>query len=88
MKKIEQGILINDEYFDKDDLVGLIKLQKMLLIHTDTLYTIEECINIWNNHSSDYTASWLDLPDDENIFIPRIESTFGFTSFEEYSKIN
>lgn len=79
-----KGIYIDEYCYDADDIDGMFRLQMELYKHEGIIATIEECINIWHNHSSDLAANWLSVP--ENNLVQQIKAQYQFTSFEEYSK--
>jgi hypothetical protein len=79
-----KGIEVDDYFYDAYDLEGLFRLQSALFKEKKIIATIEECINIWHNHSSDLAAGWLNFP--ENYILMSIESQYQFTSFEEYAQ--
>ena len=88
-KLSENGnIEIDDTVYDLDDIIGMIKIQTQLLIEENTLYTIEECINIWQNYSWALQASWLFVDEEGNRMLQGIRLCSGFVSFEEWSKID
>lgn len=78
------NIEIDGNIFDKQDLVGLYRLQKQLLIEENIVATLEECIEIWSGYSNDLSASWLDTPKDDESILRRIKGNSCFVSFEHY----
>lgn len=78
------GLIFDDMYYDKDDLSNILRMQRVLLIKKDILFTIQECINIWQKYSWDLSASWLFFPDNDEDIIKYIESSDFFTTFEDY----
>lgn len=90
MKSLNEnkGLFLNEEdYYDKEDLLNLIRLQRVLLEKKDLLFSIEECANIWQNYSWDLSASWLFFPEKDYEILTHIESSHNFTDYESYSKI-
>lgn len=79
--------LSEGEILSKEDLLNLYRLQKVLLEERDIVANLQECCNIWQNHSWDLSASWLCFPDDDISILNYIEGSYNFTSYEEYSKI-
>ena len=88
MTKLDKNgvIEVDDIFYDTHDIDGMFRLQMELFKEKGIIASIEECINIWHNHSSDLAANWLDVP--ENYILESIESQYQFTSFEDYSKNN
>jgi hypothetical protein len=83
-KTENNNFLIDDSFYDFDDIQNLFRLQKELFEKENIIATIEECINIWQTYSSDLCASWLFFP--EKNIVEMIKSSRYFTSFDEYSK--
>lgn len=81
-----KGIDIDGCYFDNEDISNLLRLQRRLFEEENIIASIEECVNIWQTHSSDSSASWLFFPDEDKDILSHIKSNNNFTSFEEYSK--
>ena len=88
MTKLDKNgfIEVDDIFYDTHDIEAMFRLQMELFKEKGIIASIEECINIWHNHSSDLSANWLDVP--ENNILPNIERQYQFTSFEDYSKNN
>ena len=87
IKLTEHGnVFIDDMYYDKEDLLNANRLQRQLIEKENTLFTIEECINIWQTHSNDLCASWLCFPDNDEGILDYIKLSPNFTTFEHYSK--
>lgn len=86
MKKLENnGIFLNeDDYFDKEDLLNLNRLQKVLIEEENIYSTIEECANMWQKYSWDLSASWLFFPDNDKDILKHISSSDFFTTYEDY----
>ena len=86
MKKIENnGIILNkDDYFDKEDLLNLNRLQKVLIEEENIYATIEECVNMWGRYSNDLCASWLLFPENDKDFLRHIKTSDFFTTYEDY----
>jgi hypothetical protein len=82
-----EGIYLTEHnYYTKEELIDLYRIQKQLLIEENIVASLKECENIWQKYSSDLCASWLFLPDDDEYIIEQIKSSDFFTSFEDYSK--
>lgn len=81
------GIFLQEqEYYTKEDLINLYRLQKTLLIEENTVASILDCANIWQRYSSDLCASWLFFPDNDDDILRQIRSSSFFTNFEDYAK--
>lgn len=78
------GLMFEDMYYDKDDISSILKMQRILLIKKNILFSIQECINIWQKYSWDLQASWLIFPDKDEEILTDIESSDFFTSYEDY----
>jgi len=76
---------IDGNTYDKDDLIGLYRLQNELLVREDIVASLEECVNIWSAHSDDLAASWLFFPDNGSL-VDAIKFSEHFTSFAEYAE--
>lgn len=84
MIKLEHKVLtIDDMLYGKEDLINIIRLQKQLLIEEDTFFSIEECINIWQNYSWALSASWLFFPESDTVILKFIRNMDGFEGFEK-----
>ena len=81
-----KGITVEDMYYGKEDVINILRLQKELFVKENIIATIEECINIWQTHSSNLCASWLYFPNNDNAILSEIKADNNFTSFEGYSK--
>lgn len=77
---------ITGNFYTKNDVIDLYKLQKQLLLEENIIASLEECANIWNNYSGDLAASWLFFPALETDILKTIRSSDFFTNFEDYSK--
>ncbi|WP_026730205.1 hypothetical protein [Flavobacterium denitrificans] len=82
-----QGIQFNEDYyFEKNDILNLIRLQKQLLIEENIVCDLNECANIWQRHSNDLSASWLFFPENDQSILNQIKTSSYFTNFREYSE--
>ncbi len=77
---------IDGNYFDKEDVINLCRLQKQLVMEENLLATIEECANIWQRYSDDLSASWLFFPKNDFDILRYIKSSDFFTTFNDYAK--
>ena len=77
--------LTGNDYYTKDELIDLYRLQKVLLEEENIIADLKECENIWKRYSSDLCASWLFLPDNDDDILKQISSSDFFTSYEDYS---
>lgn len=80
------GCVIDDMYYDHEDISNMIRLQNCLFKEEKIIATIEQCINIWQNYSWDLCASWLDLPKEDTDILKKIKSSYKFDNFENYAK--
>lgn len=80
--------IILDESYQQEPKNDLIRVQKALFLHRDIYCTLDECGNIWQNYSSSLCASWMDIPNELIPIINRIECTYDFTSYDDWSVIN
>lgn len=87
MIKINENGFIDDDgdFHDLNDLDNLFDLQCELLAKEKIYFTLQECINIWQNYSSSVSASWLFFPD-KNKTDEIKKCCNNFISFEELSK--
>ena len=88
MKKLNEheGIyLTQHDYYTKEELINLYRLQRVLLEEENIIADLKECENIWQRYSSDLCASWLFFPDNDDDILKQISSSEFFTSYEDYS---
>lgn len=86
IKISENGFTDEDgDFFGLDDLDNLFDLQCELLNKEKIYFSLQECINIWQNYSSSVSASWLFFPK-ENKSEHIKEMYRNFVSFEELSR--
>ncbi len=63
------------------------RLQQILKAERALEVTFEEAGNIWNNISRAHGgAGWLNMPDDGRRVIGFIQTTPGFTNYQEFMK--
>lgn len=86
IKISENGFTDEDgDFFGLDDLYNLFDLQCELIDKEKIYFSLQECINIWQNYSSRVSASWLFFPKENKS--EEIKKCYdGFVSFEELSK--
>ena len=84
--KKQNGLLSEDFYLDRADLINLNKLQLQLIVEENLYFDLIECMNIWQTYSSDLSASWLFFPDKIEDALKQIKRSDCFTTFEDYSK--
>jgi len=80
------GCEIDGNYYSNDYLLDMFRLQTQLFKQENVIFSIEECINIWQNYSWDLQASWLDMPLVDEYIIKYIKNSDGFISLLEWSK--
>ena len=68
-------IQYGDFYLTKDDVLNLYRLQKELLINKNIVACLESCADIWQDYSTNLSASWLFFPDKDCDIICNIESS-------------
>lgn len=78
--------LNNEDYYTKEDLIDLYRLQKVLLEEENIIADLYECINIRHKYSNDLSASWLFFPDNDVDILKFISSSNYFTNYEYYMK--
>ena len=87
MKRLNEheGIYLTEhDYYTKEQLIDLYRLQKVLLEEENIIVDLKECENIWQRYSSDLCASWLFFPDNDESILSNIKSSDYFDSFENY----
>ena len=85
LNKYEGIYLTETDYYTKEELINLYRLQKVLLEEENIIADLKECENIWQRYSIDLCASWLFFPDNDNEILSQIKSSDYFTNFEEYA---
>jgi len=81
------GIYLKEnEYYEKDHILDLYRLQRVLLEEENIIADIFECENIWQRYSNDLCASWLFFPNNDDDILRQISSSDFFTSYEDYAK--
>lgn len=78
------NVEIDGNFYTKEDILNLYRLQKQLFIEEGIIVTLEECINIWSGYSSDLAASWLLFPNNDGHIISSIKTNDYFKSFNDY----
>ena len=86
MKNVSDIVAISGDFFTKEDLINLSRLQKQLIIEENIYATIEECIEIWSGYSVDLSAGWLFFPEKDEDILKYIKSNDYFISFENYTE--
>lgn len=79
-----QEQIVTDEYHKLAPKENLIRIQKALILHRDIFCTLDECGNIWQNYSSELSASWLFIPDTLKDIIKYVESADNFKCYEDW----
>lgn len=85
MTFINDTFEIDGNFYTKDDIVNLYRLQKQLLVEENFVSALVECANIWQRYSNDLSASWLFFPKNDFDILRSIKSSDFFTDFTDYS---
>ncbi len=72
--------------YDKEDVINLLRLQKVLFEYRNIVADFQECVNIWQRYSNDLCASWLFFPDKDEDILKQIESSNFFTNYFDYGE--
>lgn len=71
---------------DKEDVIGVLNLQKQLLIEEDVFASFDECVNMWAKHSFNLAASWLIMPSSGASILNYIKNDDLFVSLEDSAR--
>jgi len=53
---------IDHNEYDKEDILNLLNLQRVIYIETDVLYPLKDCAEFWMNYSQSLAANWMRFP--------------------------